>query len=272
VAFSTKWFPPEQQGLALGIFGAGNIGQSIAVFFGPRLAHAVSWEAVFWLFGGASLLWALVFWTFARDAAPGRPASIDQIAGILLRRRLSWALAFFYFITFGGFVALGVYLPTLLKSHFGLSLDDAGMRTAGFVVLATLVRPLGGWLSDRIGGARLLAGVFVLIACLALLLISPDIIIFSIGALSIAALLGLGNGAVFKLVPQYFPTEVGVVTGLVGAIGGLGGFFPPIVLGVLKQSTGSYTLGFVLLAMFALAACLLDFLIFVRGVPGGGSP
>lgn len=265
VAFSTKWFLPEQQGLALGIFGAGNIGQSIAVFFGPRLAHVLPWEAVFWIFGGASLLWALVFWTFARDAAPGQPATIGQIAGILLHKRLSWALSFFYFITFGGFVALGVYLPTLLKSHFGLSLDDAGMRTAGFVVLATLLRPLGGWLSDRIGGARLLVAIFAAIACLALLLISSSIVVFSIGALGIAALLGLGNGAVFKLVPQYFPAEVGIVTGLVGAIGGLGGFFPPIVLGVLKQATGAYTIGFLLLALFALAALAVNVAVFVRG-------
>jgi NNP family nitrate/nitrite transporter-like MFS transporter len=131
VAFSTKWFPPDKQGVALGLFGIGNIGQSIAVFLAPRLATVLPWETVFWIFGSASLVWALVFWTFARNARPARPTSLGHIAAIFLRERLSWALSFFYFITFGGFVALGVYLPTLLTSHFGLSLEDAGMRTAG---------------------------------------------------------------------------------------------------------------------------------------------
>jgi NNP family nitrate/nitrite transporter-like MFS transporter len=131
VAFSTKWFPPNKQGVALGLFGLGNIGQSIAVFLVQRLATVLPWETVFWLFGSASLVWALVFWTFARNARPARPTSLGHIAAIFLRERLSWALSFFYFITFGGFVALGVYLPTLLTSHFGLSLEDAGMRTAG---------------------------------------------------------------------------------------------------------------------------------------------
>ena len=264
VSFSTRWFPPERQGLALGIFGMGNIGQSIAVFFAPRLAAMLSWEQVFWIFGAASLVWAGVFWVFARGIPVARPASLGQIAHVFRHERLTWALSFCYFITFGGFVALGIYLPTLLKSHFGLSLADAGLRTAGFVVLATVMRPLGGWLADRVGGARLLAGVFALIAGLALLLVSSDLVVFSIGALGIAAVLGLGNGAVFKLVPQHFPTNVGTVTGLVGAIGGLGGFFPPIVLGVLKQSTGSYTPGFVLLSLFALAALALTVVAFPR--------
>jgi NNP family nitrate/nitrite transporter-like MFS transporter len=209
-------------------------------------------------------VWAGVFWTFARNARPARPTSLGHIATIFLRERLSWALSYFYFITFGGFVALGVYLPTLLKGHFGLTLEDAGMRTAGFVLLATALCPVGGWVADRFGGARVLAGVFPLVAGLALLLISSNLVVFSIGALGIAALLGLGNGAVFKLVPASFPTEVGTVTGLVGAIGGLGGFFPPIVLGVLKQTTGSYTIGFVLLALFALAALAVNVTIFLH--------
>ncbi|HVC81897.1 MAG TPA: MFS transporter [Chloroflexota bacterium] len=271
VSFTNKWYPPEKQGLALGLFGVGTVGQSIAVFLGPRLANALSWEAVFWIFGLASLAWSAVFWVWGRDAAAGRPTSLRHLTQVFLHERLAWALAFFYFITFGGFVALGVYLPTLLKNHFGLSLEDAGMRTAGFVLVATAMRPVGGWLADRIGGARVLAGVFALTACLALLLTSSDLSIFRIGALGVAAVLGLGNGAVFKLVPERFPREVGAVTGLVGAVGGLGGFFPPIVLGILKETTGQYTIGFVLLALFALAALTVDLLVFMRHAPAGGA-
>ena len=124
---------------------------------------------------------------------------------VLTREKLSWLLSAFYFLTFGGFVAFSIYLPTLLKDEFHLAPADAGFRTAGFVVLATLLRPLGGWLSDRIGGARVLSAVFLGVAPFALLLAWPSMIPFTVGALGCAALLGLGNGAVFKLVPQYFP-------------------------------------------------------------------
>lgn len=267
VSFSSKWFPAGQQGFALGIFGVGNIGQSIAVFFGPRLSDRFGWEAVFWLFGGLTLVWAVVFWIFARDAAPGRAASLGHIAEVFRRQRLSWLLAYFYFITFGGFVALGIYLPTLLKAEFHLSLADAGLRTAGFVVVATLSRPVGGWLSDRLPPSRLLLAVFSALIVLALLLTSTNFVLFTIGALGGAATLGIGNGAVFKLVPQLFPTEIGVVTGLVGALGGLGGFFPPIVLGIVKDATGGYAPGFVFLAIAALLALIADLVVLRGGHP-----
>jgi MFS transporter, NNP family, nitrate/nitrite transporter len=222
----------------------------VAVFFAPRLSDRFGWEWVFWLFGALSLVWAIVFWSFARDATAARSTSLGHIAAVFIHQRLSWLLAFFYFITFGGFVALGIYLPTLLKTEFHLSLADAGLRTAGFVVVATLARPVGGWLSDQVAAARVLIGVFV---------------VFTIGALGGAGTLGIGNGAVFKLVPQYFPTEVGVVRGLVGALGGLGGFFPPIVLGTVKDTTGGYAPGFVLLAFSALAALIADLVILTGG-------
>ena len=171
---------------------------------------------------------------------------------ILGRERLSWVLAAFYFLTFGGFVAFSIYLPSLLAQEFGLTAADAGFRTAGFVLLATGLRPVGGWLSDRIGGAHVLSIVFLGAVPFALLLAWPAILPFSVGALGCAALLGIGNGAVFKLVPQYFPAETGTVTGLVGAMGGLGGFFPPLLLGVLRDRAGVIWPGFVLLAAVAL--------------------
>ena len=172
--------------------------------------------------------------------------------GLLSRERLSWALSAFYFLTFGGFVAFSIYLPSLLKDQFHLQPPDAGFRTAGFVVLATLLRPLGGWLSDRIGGARVLSVVFSVVIPFALLLAWPSMLPFTIGALGCAVLMGLGNGAVFKLVPQYFPRETGTVTGLVGAMGGLGGFFPPLLLGFFRDRMGTVWPGFVLLALVSL--------------------
>jgi NNP family nitrate/nitrite transporter-like MFS transporter len=172
-----------------------------------------------------------------------------------LNDRASWFLSLYYFLTFGGFVAMAVYLPTFLTDMFKLTPQDAGFRTAGFVVLATLMRPVGGVLADRVGGHAILRWVFPATALMSIFLACPMMVTFTIGALGMAAAIGLGNGAVFKLVPQYFPASVGSVTGLVGAAGGLGGFFPPLLLGVIKEQTGSFVLGFVLLGVFAIV-CL----------------
>jgi NNP family nitrate/nitrite transporter-like MFS transporter len=161
-------------------------------------------------------------------------------------------LSLYYFLTFGGFVAMAIYLPIFLTDIFGLTPRDAGLRTAGFVVLATAMRPFGGSLADRIGGRRILLFVFPVTAIMAIFMACPLMSTFTIGALGMAAAIGLGNGAVFKLVPDYFPTAVGSVTGLVGAAGGLGGFFPPLVLGGIQNAFGSFTWGFVLLSAFSL--------------------
>ena len=260
VGFTSKWFPPERQGFALGIYGMGNIGQSLDVFGAPVLALFFGdWRPVFFVFAAVALLWAVVFYLFARDAAAAaQPPTLAESLSVLRRSPLAWIFALFYFLTFGGFVALSIYLPTLLREEFALAATDAGARTAGFVVLATLMRPVGGLAADRYGGARVLAWVFGLLAAVALLMSTQWMPTFTVGALGAATLLGLGNGAVFKLVPQYFPKETGTVTGLVGAFGGLGGFFPPLALGLIRDATGSYALGFVLLALFALGCFAID--------------
>ena len=172
---------------------------------------------------------------------PRRPAVPPRVAAmmaVLRRAPTAWLLGAFYFLTFGGFVAFSIYLPTLLRAQFGLAPADAGFRAAGFVVLATLMRPVGGWLADRIGGAQVLSWVFGGVALFSLLLTWPSMVPFTVGALGCAMLMGLGNGAVFKLVPEHFPKDTGTVTGLVGALGGLGGFFPPLLLGVFRDRLG----------------------------------
>lgn len=250
--FVSAWYPPERQGAALGVYGAGNIGQSFAAFGSPAIAAFAGYQWGYWAFGLALAIWLVVFVAMARDVPRTGPAK--TIAGSLrpLRDRMSWVLSLYYFLTFGGFVAMAVYLPTFLTDTFHLTPSDAGFRTAGFVVLATLMRPVGGSLADRVGGRTILLWVFPVTAAMAVLLSIPTMPTFTIGALGMAAAIGLGNGAVFKLVPEYFPNAVGSVTGLVGAAGGLGGFFPPLLLGAVKQATGSFTLGFVFLGLFAL--------------------
>lgn len=250
VGFVSRWSPPEKQGTALGIFGLGNIGQSATVFLGPVVAAMLGWQNVFRGVAAMLVIWAAVFFLFARNSPDvARPKGIGEMLHVLRHERLAWVLSAFYGLTFGGFVAFSIYLPALLRDQFHLSPADAGFRTAGFVVLATLLRPFGGWLSDRIGGARVLSAVFFGIVPFSLLLAWVSIIPFTAGALGCAALLGLGNGAVFKLVPQFFKKDTGTVTGLVGAMGGLGGFFPPLLLGFCSDFAGVVWPGFVLLSL-----------------------
>ncbi len=252
VGFVSRWYPPKKQGTALGIYGLGNIGQSAVVFFGPVVAATLGWQGVFRGVALLLVIWAVVFFLFARNSpSVVRPNSVGEMLHVLRHERLAWVLSAFYGLTFGGFVAFSIYLPTLLKDQFHLAASNAGLRTAGFVVLATLLRPVGGWLADRIGGAQVLSVVFLGLVPFALLLAWQSMIPFTAGALGCAALLGLGNGAVFKLVPQYFKKDTGTVTGLVGAIGGLGGFFPPLLLGAFADTVGVAWPGFVLLSLTA---------------------
>jgi len=255
VGYVSRWFSLESQGSALGVYGLGNIGQSAAVFLGPVAAAAFGFRSVY---VGVSILlvvWATVFVALAQNAPQTtRPKGVSEMLGVLAHEPLAWLLSAFYFLTFGGFVAFSIYLPTLLRDQFGLKPADAGFRTAGFVVLATLCRPVGGWLSDRIGGSRVLSWILPAVAGFGLLLGAQSMIPFTVGALGCAALLGIGNGAVFQLVPRYFPNQRATVTGLVGAMGGMGGFFPPLLLGVFRDRLGVVWPGFLLLSA---VACLL---------------
>ena len=263
VPLVARWFPPERQGVALGIYGMGNVGTAVASLAAPRVADTLGWPAAFWLWVPALLVGAAVFWALARDAPGfvGQTAGLGERLAVFRRRPVAWVLALFYFVTFGGLVGINVYLPTLLVSAYGLEPADAGVRTAEFVALATLTRPLGGYLSDRWGGTPVLNGVFVMVAALAVVLaFEPGIPAITMVFLGIAFALGLGNGAVFKLVADLFPRETGTVTGLVGAAGGLGGFFPPLVMGVVRDVTGSYAIGFMLLSEFALVCLLVNVL------------
>lgn len=253
-AFVSRWTPAARQGTALGIYGLGTMGQSLAVFVGPLAAARFGWEAVFRTTSALLLLWAAVYFVLARNPPHAvRPATVAAMTAALRRAPTAWLLGAFYFLTFGGFIAFSIYLPTLLRTQFGLAPPDAGFRAAGFVVVATLMRPLGGWLADRIGGAQVLSWVFGGVAVFSLLLTWHSVVPFTVGALACAMLMGLGNGAVFKLVPEHFPKETGTVTGLVGALGGLGGFFPPLLLGLFGDRLGVIWPGFILLSATAVA-------------------
>ena len=257
VPFVAGWYPKERQGFALGVYGMGNIGTAIAAFGAPAIVDWLGREALGIVAAILLVATAVVFYSMAED--PPRGPAVDY--GAVLRSGWKlWRLALLYFVTFGGFVAMAVFLPKLLRDWFDISLTNAGLRAAGFTAVATLARPVGGFLSDRIGSATVLVVVFVGAgldaAWLAHISSDPTWLPVTIACLTLAAFLGLGNGAVFKAVPLDFPEATGAATGIVGAAGGIGGFFPPVVMGIVKDHFDTYALGFIGLLVFALV-CLV---------------
>jgi NNP family nitrate/nitrite transporter-like MFS transporter len=271
VPFVNGWYTADRQGFALGVYGAGMGGTVLAGLTAPPIADEWGLSAPFWI---AALLvgaMAVIFAVLARDAprAPRAGPAPGMFAALAVFRTSgrAWALLLFYFLAFGGFVAMFLYLPKLLTAEHDLTKADAGARAAGFALLAVIGRPLGGWLSDRVGAKRVLLVSFTAVGVLALVLAAAYTSMGPLTAacLTMAVALGLGTGAVFKLVPEWFPDRVGAVTGAVGAAGGLGGFFPPLVMGVVKSATGGYAVGFVLMALVAVG-CLVV-LRALRGSP-----
>jgi NNP family nitrate/nitrite transporter-like MFS transporter len=253
---ASRWYPPEHQGLALGIAGAGNSGTALAALFAPALAQHFGWNAVIGLAAAPLAVAFVVYMVFAKDA-PNRPAPKKLAAYLdVLKAPDAWWLMSLYGVTFGGFVGLSSSLTIYFNSEYGLSAVVAGFFTSACVFAGSFVRPVGGALADRFGGVRTLSVVYVL-AGLGLALASFHqanpwlalaVIMFSMAAL------GAGNGAVFQLAPQRFGKEIGVVTGLVGMTGGIGGFYLASSLGWAKQATGSYQLGLLAFAGLALLA------------------
>lgn len=260
VPFVSRWYPPAQQGSALGIYGVGMGGTVLAGLTAPAIADAWGIGAPFLVAAALLAIAAAAFAIVARDAPNrgGSPARTSMLGSLSVLRSSAraWALSLFYFVSFGGFVAMFLYLPKLLTAVHDLTKTDAGARAAGFALLAVLARPAGGALADRVGATRVLRVSFVATTALAAILAVSyrDMVPLTAACLTLAVAFGLGTGAVFKLVAEWFPERVGSVTGVVGAAGGLGAFFPPLVMGLVKAATGSYTLGFALLAAVAAAS------------------
>jgi NNP family nitrate/nitrite transporter-like MFS transporter len=259
VPLVSAWFPPERRGLAIGIFGAGMGGTAISALTTVKLVDAYGMANPFLITAAVLAVYAVTAALLLRDA-PGRVVPTEPLArrlGATCRLGITWQASALYAVAFGGYVAFSVYLPTYLKNGYGLPQADAANRMAGFVLLAVAMRPLGGWLSDRLGPVRVLAGALGVVVTGALVQsFTPSLMpLGTIAFLAMAAALGAGSGAVFALVALLAPAnKVGSVTGIVGAAGGLGGFLPPLVMGVLYGTYGSYGVGLVLLGLVAAAA------------------
>lgn len=272
VPFVNAWFPPERRGLAIGVFGAGMGGTAISALTTVKLATSHGVAAPFLLAAAALAIYGVVAALLMRDA-PGRAVPTEPAVRRLLdtlRLPVTWQTSALYAVGFGGFVAFSVYLPTYLKTAYALSQTDAANKMAGFVLLAVVMRPVGGWLSDRLRPTTVLAIALAAVAVLAAVQSATPALapVGTIAFLGMAAALGAASGAVFALVARLAPAgTVGSVTGVVGAAGGLGGFVPPLLMGSVYGSTGSYAIGLLLLA--GVAALALLFSVFsVRCVRG----
>lgn len=255
---ASRWYPPEHQGTALGIAGAGNSGTAIAALFAPGLAIAFGWQNVFgWCLIPLAVALA-VYLIFAKDAPTAPPPKSLAEYLKVLKDKDAWWFMFFYAVTFGGFSGLASSLTIYFNTQYGLAPTTAGYFTAACVFAGSLVRPVGGTLADRFGGIKtlslmyLLASIFLFIASTGLESAVGAVIVFVCAMLA----LGTGNGAVFQLVPQRFRKEIGTMTGLVGMAGGVGGFYLASSMGYSKQITGSYQLGLTIFASLAVLALI----------------
>ncbi len=265
IAYTSIWFPKEKQGFALGLFGVGNIGAAMTAMFAPKLltylanggANIEGWTALPKIYAGVLLLMAIIFFFFAENKKP--VSSSKTLTGMLkpLKDARVWRFGLYYFLVFGGFVALVNWLQPIYKNVFLLDKETAGMYVATFVIASSLVRALGGYISDKVGARKVM--YFVLISSL---LISGTLTVWTPTNVSAYVLIiillgciwGTGMAAVYKHIPDYFPNEVGVVGGMVGVLGGLGGFVSPIVFGYLKDGTGLWSSCWILITILSVVS------------------
>ncbi|HEX2173489.1 MAG TPA: MFS transporter [Dehalococcoidia bacterium] len=265
---ASRWYSARRQGLVMGIAAAGNSGTVLANLFAPRLADLVGWQNVLGLALVPLLLVVIAFGLLAQDS-PDRPRGqpVRHYLQVVKQADLWW-FCLLYSVTFGGYVGLSSFLPIFFRDQYQVDPLTAGFLTALGAFVGSGVRPLGGYLADRFGGVQMLT-VLVCGIGTAYGLASrlPPLEVMAVIVVGGMACLGMGNGAVFQLVPQRFRREIGLATGVVGALGGLGGFFLPTWLGVIRQGSGSYALGFVALAIGAFVA-LIVLRVLVAGQAG----
>jgi len=266
---ASRAYPPAHQGLAMGIAASGNSGSVLAMFFAPRLGQMVGWHGVFGLMVLPVALTTLLFTLLVRDDMnvsrhERSPGWWTTMAGALRQPSMYW-LCFIYAVTFGGFVGLSSFLPIFFHDQYGLDPVTAGTVTALCSLAGSVARPLGGYLADRRGGMRMLRVVFPAIAGLMLAVGQlPELFPAAWLMGTAVAAMGFGNGVVFQVVSERFQDQIGMASGLIGAIGGLGGFLLPFWLGLLKDATGTYQSGLWLYAAVAVLVWMAVALIMRR--------
>ncbi|TLD42382.1 MAG: Nitrate/nitrite transporter NarK family [Candidatus Jettenia ecosi] len=252
----SEWYPKKKQGLALGVYGVGNAGTAISGFGAPFIAESLGWHKAFIIYAIPLLLMAFVYWFFTSNAP--RPANVKvptlrEKLKVYKSSGLAWVFCLIYFMFFGFFVCFSIWLPSYLIDFYGISPVKAGSYTSIFVFLSSFTRILGGYLGDKFNGRKLTIALTLVVLVITVFLnlnvsLVTSLVVFYI----MGTCLGIGNGVVYKLVAENFPKDTGSVGGLVGAAGGLGGFFLPIILGTIKDYTDNYYLGFIFVSLVCL--------------------
>ncbi|MGX0403354.1 nitrate/nitrite transporter [Staphylococcus epidermidis] len=252
-----KYFSKDKVGLANGIYGVGNIGTAVSSFCAPVLAGAIGWQNTVRSYLIILSIFAILMFLLGDKNEPKVKIPLMAQVKDLSKNYKLYYLSLWYFITFGAFVAFGIFLPNFLVDHFSIDKVDAGIRSGIFIALATFLRPVGGVIGDKFNAVQALIIDFVIMIIGALILsLSSHIVLFTIGCLAISICAGIGNGLIFKLVPSYFSKEAGSANGIVSMMGGLGGFFPPLVITFVTSITGSSHLAFFFLAIFGAIALI----------------
>lgn len=246
LSLGSGWYPPKFKGLAMGIAGAGNSGAVLAVLFAPPLAKAFGWREVYGIAIFPMLLAMILLQIFAKEPPDREHKTMKDYLKVLVDRD-AWVFNLMYMVTFGGYIGLTSFLPTLFHDQYGIPKQDIGQYTAVIIVAASVLRIIGGWMADQMGGIRMLRVMFFLIviltACAAVVPQNPWVMVLIL-VLCFSAM-GAGNGAVFQLVPLRFKTTTAVAGSLIGEIGALAGGFLPNAMGMGKQYMGSFTPGFI---------------------------
>lgn len=302
IAWNSAWYPRHHQGFALGVFGAGNVGASVTKFIGPWLIGLVpiagyfggmvpgGWRFVPTLYGFLLLLMAVIIWVFCpkQDHKPGVGRPMAELLRPLAQMRV-WRFSLYYVVVFGAYVALAAWLPKYYVDVFGMKLQNAALLTALFIFPASLLRPFGGWLSDKFGARRVMYWVFgtMLLALLVLsapeghiVLYVPEKVriggqvetmrfvmgpwLFTFLVFIVGCGMGIGKAAVYKHIPEYFPRDVGAVGGLVGLFGALGGFILPLLFAYSFKITGIPQTTFVILFLVTLVSAVWMHLVVLK--------
>lgn len=280
ISYTSRWFPKEKQGTALGIFGAGNAGAAVTNFGAPFLVVALGWEDTARIYAGVLAAMAVIYWLLSKEDPATLERRQSKAAPVTAMQQLEplrhvqvWRFALYYFFVFGAFVALASWLPRYYVGMYELDLKTAGMLAAAYTLPASIFRALGGWMSDKMGARAVMYWTFfVSLACCFILAypatnyhvegingpiefrLATPVWLFALLTILLGFVMSLGKAAVYKHIPVYYPEHVGSVGGLVGMIGGLGGFFLPIAFGALNDLTGVWTTPFMLLFVLVLGS------------------
>lgn len=252
----SEWYPKKKQGFALGVYGVGNAGTALSAFGAPFIAESMGWNKAFIIYAFPLLLMAFIYWFFTSNAPKSPNVKVSTLSDklkLFKSSRLAWIFCLFYFMFFGFFVCFSIWLPSYLCDFYDISPVKAGSFTSIFVFLSSFTRIVGGYLGDRFNGRKIMMFLTVIVLVIAVFLNLNVSLVTSLMVFYImGTCLGIGNGVVYKLVAEYFPKDTGAVGGLVGAAGGLGGFFLPIILGTIKDYTDNYSLGYIFVSLVCL--------------------